>query len=61
MPDHIIGMIGVPPPEHGATLLIIEGAISPSFVVDFAQTHEAAGLRYGARRLHLVIGKGLPR
>ncbi len=43
MPVRIIGMIGVTPPEHGATLLVIEGAISPSFVVDFAQTHEAAG------------------
>jgi hypothetical protein len=43
MPVRIIGMIGVTPPAHSATLLVIEGAISPSFIVDFAQAHEAAG------------------
>ena len=43
MPVRVIGMIGVTPPVHGATLLVIEGAISPSFIVDFAKTHEAAG------------------
>ena len=42
MPVRIIGMIGVTPPAHSATLLVIEGAISPSFIVDFAQAHEAA-------------------
>jgi alkanesulfonate monooxygenase len=43
MPVRIIGMIGVTPPTRSATLLVIEGAISPSFIVDFAQAHEAAG------------------
>ena len=43
MPVRIIGMIGVTPPAHSATLLVIEGAISSSFIVDFAQAHEAAG------------------
>ena len=43
MPVRIIGMIGVTPPTQSATLLVIEGAISPAFVVDFAQAHEAAG------------------
>jgi len=36
-------MIGVTPPQQGSTLLVIEGEISPPFVVQFAQAHEAAG------------------
>jgi alkanesulfonate monooxygenase len=43
MPVRIIGMIGVSPPKHESTLLVIEGDISPRFVVEFAQAHEAAG------------------
>lgn len=43
MPARIIGMIGVTPPQKGATLLVIEGEVSPSFVVEFARAHEAAG------------------
>jgi alkanesulfonate monooxygenase len=43
MPARVIGMIGVTPPAHSSTLLVIEGAISPSFIVDFAKAHEAAG------------------
>jgi hypothetical protein len=43
MPVRIIGMIGVSPPAREASLLVIEGAISPPFVVDFARAHEAAG------------------
>lgn len=43
MPARIIGMIGVTPPSKDSTLLVIEGAISPDFVIDFARTHEAAG------------------
>src|SRR5262245_15994874 len=43
MPARIIGMIGVTPPQQDATLLVIEGAISPPFVVEFAQAHEASG------------------
>ena len=33
MPARIIGMIGVTPPQRESTLLVIEGEISPSFVV----------------------------
>lgn len=43
MPVRIIGMIGVTPPASQSTLLVIEGAISPAFVIEFAQAHEAAG------------------
>ena len=43
MPARIIGMIGVSPPQGGSTLLVIEGAVSPPFIVDFARAHEAAG------------------
>jgi alkanesulfonate monooxygenase len=43
MPARIIGMIGVTPPRKAATLLVIEGEISPPFVAEFAQAHEAAG------------------
>jgi alkanesulfonate monooxygenase len=43
MPARIVGMIGVAPPAGESTLLVIEGGISPPFVVDFARAHEAAG------------------
>ena len=43
MPARIIGMIGVTPPQKGATLLVIEGEVLPSFVVEFARAHEEAG------------------
>ena len=43
MPARIIGMIGVTPPTQQASLLVIEGEISPPFVAEFAQAHEAAG------------------
>jgi alkanesulfonate monooxygenase len=43
MPVRIIGMIGVTPPTKEASLLIIEGGISPDYVVSAAQAHEAAG------------------
>ena len=43
MPARIIGMIGVTPPSTAATLLVIEGDVSPDFIVSFAQAHEAAG------------------
>ena len=43
MPARIIGMIGVTPPAKAATLLVIEGDVSPPFIVEFARTHEAAG------------------
>ena len=43
MPARIIGMIGVTPPAKTATLLVIEGDVSPPFIVEFARAHEAAG------------------
>jgi alkanesulfonate monooxygenase len=43
VPARIIGMIGVTPPSREATLLVIEGALSPPFVAEFARAHEAAG------------------
>ena len=43
MPTRIIGMIGVTPPASEAQLIVIEGALSPSYVVQFARAHEAAG------------------
>ena len=43
MPVRIIGMIGVAAPTKAASLLIIEGGISPDYVVAAAQAHEAAG------------------
>jgi alkanesulfonate monooxygenase len=43
MPARIIGMIGVAPPKQQSSLLVIEGAISPAFIAQFAQAHEAAG------------------
>src|SRR5262245_51471587 len=43
MPARVIGMIGVTPPQNDATLLVIEGEVSPPFVVEFARAHEAAG------------------
>src|SRR5215470_20217062 len=43
MPARIIGMIGVSPPQQQSTLLVIEGEISPQFIAEFAQAHEAAG------------------
>ncbi len=43
MPVRVIGMIGVTPPAHAATLHVIEGAISPAFIGDFARAHESAG------------------
>jgi alkanesulfonate monooxygenase len=43
MPARVIGMIGVTPPKRDATLLVIEGEISPPHVVEFARAHEAAG------------------
>lgn len=43
MPARIIGMIGVTPPKSDATLLVIEGEISPTFIIEHARVHEAAG------------------
>jgi alkanesulfonate monooxygenase len=43
MPVRIIGMIGVTPPSSDATLHVIEGGLSPSYVVEAARAHEASG------------------
>src|SRR5258708_35302929 len=45
MPAKIIGMIGVAPPQ-GTALHVIAGGISPSFVKEFSQAHEAADFDY---------------
>jgi alkanesulfonate monooxygenase len=43
MPVRIIGMIGVTPPSNSATLHVIEGGLSPSYLTQFARAHDAAG------------------
>ena len=43
MPVRIIGMIGVTPPSSDATLHVIEGGLSPGYVVEAARAHEASG------------------
>jgi alkanesulfonate monooxygenase len=43
MSVRIIGMIGVTPPKSDATLHVIEGGVSPAYVVEAARAHEAAG------------------
>ena len=43
MPVRVIGMIGVTPPSSDATLHVIEGGLSPGYVVDAARAHEASG------------------
>jgi len=45
MPVKVIGMIGVAPPQ-GTALHVIAGGISPSFLREFAQAHEAADFDY---------------
>jgi len=43
MPVRIVGMIGVSPPSSDATLHVIEGGLSPSYVTQFARAHDDAG------------------
>jgi len=43
MSVRIIGMIGVSPPKSDATLHVIEGGLSPSYVAEAALAHEASG------------------
>ena len=43
MPVRVVGMIGVAPPTGDATLHVLEGELSPDYVVQFARAHEAAG------------------
>ncbi len=43
MPVRVIGMIGVTPPSSDATLHVIEGGLSPSYVAEAARAHETSG------------------
>jgi alkanesulfonate monooxygenase len=43
MPARIIGMIGVTPPSGDASLHVIEGGLSPTYLTEFARAHDAAG------------------
>ena len=43
MPVHVIGMIGVARPSDDATVHVIEGDISPDYLVEFSQAHDQAG------------------
>jgi alkanesulfonate monooxygenase len=43
MPVRIVGMIGVTPPSKDATLHVIEGGLSPSYLAQFARAHDDAG------------------
>ena len=43
MPMKIIGMIGVTPPSNKASLHVIEGGLSPSYLTEFARAHDRAG------------------
>lgn len=39
----VIGMIGVAPPAGDATVHVIDGDVSPQYLVDFAKAHDDAG------------------
>ena len=43
MPLQVIGMIGVAPPPDDATVHIIDGGVSPEYLVEFSQAHDQAG------------------
>jgi alkanesulfonate monooxygenase len=43
MPVRIVGMIGVTPPSSDATLHVIEGGLSLSYLAQFARAHDDAG------------------
>src|SRR6516164_3816718 len=43
MPARIVGMIGVTPPDTEATLHVIEGGLSSSYLVQIACAHDDAG------------------
>jgi len=43
MPLQVIGMIGVAPPADDATVHIIDGGVSPDYLVEFSQAHDRAG------------------
>ena len=39
----VIGMIGVAPPADDATVHIIDGGVSPEYLVEFSKAHDRAG------------------
>jgi alkanesulfonate monooxygenase len=43
MPVRIVGMIGVTPPSSDAALHVIEGGLSPDYLVKYARAHDEAG------------------
>jgi len=43
MPARVIGMIGVTPPSSDAALHVIEGELSPDYLVKYARAHDDAG------------------
>jgi alkanesulfonate monooxygenase len=43
MPLKVIGMIGVAPPSNDATVHVIDGGVSPRYLVEFSRAHEDAG------------------
>lgn len=43
MPVRVIGMVGVTPPSGEASLHVIEGGLSPDYLVQFARAHDEAG------------------
>src|ERR1700756_4025004 len=43
MPVRMIGMIGVTPPSGAASLHVIEGGLSPTYLAEFARAHDRAG------------------
>lgn len=43
MPVNVIGMIGVARPSDDATVHVIDGGVSPEYLVEFSQAHDRAG------------------
>ncbi len=43
MPIQVIGMIGAAPSADDATVHIIDGGVSPEYLVEFSQAHDEAG------------------
>jgi alkanesulfonate monooxygenase len=43
MPVKVVGMIGVARPADDATVHVIDGGVSPEYLVEFSQAHDQAG------------------
>jgi len=43
MPVNVIGMIGVAPSADDATVHVIDGGVSPDYLVEFSRAHDRAG------------------